>query len=94
MTYYVSPTWRCDDCGVLTPTHNDGRVERSDHPECDTQVLIAYQAKQAAWWEGYRFALDNRDDELVQADMREYGTGWRSIAATGITIRATDVDDR
>lgn len=86
--FYVSPTWRCQDCGVKTPTREGGVVIRGDHADCDTQALVAYQAQKAAWWEGYRFALENYGDELVQADKREYGTGWRRIAAAGVTIRA------
>lgn len=87
--YFVSPTWKCGDCGEQIPTH-DGIVNRDDHPECNSEKLARYQLEKAAWWEGYRFALDNFDDELVQADKREYGAGWRRIVADGIVIRTVE----
>lgn len=35
------------------------------------------------WHEGYRFAVENRDDPLVLADADDYGSGWAGHMRAG-----------
>ena len=43
------------------------------------------------WHEGYRFAVENRDDEMVLADADDYGTGWAGHMRVGhITVAMGD----
>ena len=48
------------------------------------------RVRSAAYWDGYRFAVDHIEEPMVYADVSEYGTGWAGIVAEGgITISET-----
>lgn len=48
---------------------------------------LRWRAHLGGWHEGYRFAAENADDPLVQADADDYGTGWAALMRAGhITV--------
>lgn len=75
----------CWGCG-RTVGYRSGKQKRH---ACRLRLLsrAKWAAHQAGWHSGYRFAIENRDDELVLADFDDYGTGWAGhMWAGGITI--------
>ena len=91
---YWSSTWRCDKCGHEEPIQpaQDTRPVEAAHT-CDPATLRAHKERQAQWWDGYRFAVENLSDELVQADADQYGTGWAARAgSTSIVIELGEGD--
>lgn len=75
--------WKCQDCDhrePIKPGENTRPIAEAH--ECDSFKLATHQSRLAGWREGYLFALDNYDDELVQADKRDR-TGWLRIVADG-----------
>jgi len=86
--------WRCDDCDERVPI-DPGQNTRpiTEAHECDSFKLATHQSRMAGWREGYLFALENYDDELVQADKRDQ-SGWlRVVAQGGIVINADEATD-
>lgn len=67
---------RCWDCGRTVGFRSGGRGPRWH--ACRLRLLsrAKWKAHQEGWHSGYRFAVENRDDELVLADGEDYGTGW------------------
>lgn len=39
------------------------------------------------WHSGYRFAVENADDEMVRADVHDYGSGWAGHMRFGDGVR-------
>lgn len=81
---------KCHDCGVDVPC--DTRGVQDPH-ECTSDNIRVQQASLAAWEDGYRFALANSSDALVQADATEFGTGWIKFVRQGSIIVETDGSD-
>jgi len=91
------PGWRyaasvaCHDCGVRIPCSPEGVQEPH---ECRSDDIRVQQASLAAWEDGYRFALDNHGDELVQADAREFGAGWiKFVRQGGVVVEGASADE-
>lgn len=84
--------WKCPDCGhtqPIAPGENTLPISRAH--ECDSIKLAVHQAELSGWEDGYRYALANLDDELVQADKESFGTGWmRLIRRGGVVIDVGD----
>ena len=79
--WYVPKTQKCHDCGVQKPCDERGNP-LSGH-ECRSDDIRVQQATLAAWEDGYGFALRNFDDELVQKDVAEFGSGWVGFVRNG-----------
>lgn len=71
---YFAASSKCHDCGVEIPCNPWGQVIPGH--ECRSDDIRARQAFLSGWEEGYRWAVENPDDDLVQADARSFGTGW------------------
>ena len=91
------PGWRyaasveCHDCGVKIPCGPEGIQQPH---ECRSDDIRVQQASLAAWEAGYRFALENADDELVQTDAREFGAGWiKFIRQGGLVVEGETGND-
>lgn len=79
----------CHDCGVEVPCGPQGVMQAH---ECDSIDIRVQQASLAAWEGGYRFAIQNANDELVQADAVEFGAGWiRFVRQGGVVIDGGDL---
>lgn len=81
----------CHDCGVQIPCGPEG-VQIPGH-ECNSEDIRVQQASLAAWEDGYRFALQNGSDELVQADAIEFGSGWIRFHRQGGLVVEGDASD-
>lgn len=93
MTVHWSTDWQCWDCGKREPLEpgQDTRPVAAAH-ECASTDVRVRQSELAAYESGYRFALENFHDELVQADLHEFGTGWAGHLRRGPIV--IDCDDR
>lgn len=80
-------TTTCFDCGRQVTVRNT----RQRWHGCRFRFLsrLRWKGHQDGWHSGYRFAVENRDDDLVLADADEYGTGWAAfMRGGGITVLA------
>lgn len=78
-------TTTCFTCGRQVQVRN-GQQRRHG---CRWRLLSRsrWRAHQQGWHSGYRFAVENRDDDLVLADADDYGTGWAAfMRGGGITV--------
>jgi hypothetical protein len=79
---------KCHDCGVVVPCGPQGITQPH---ECDSTDIRVQQASLAAWEDGYRFAIQNSSDELVQADAANFGTGWiKFVRQGGVVVETED----
>lgn len=73
---------RCWTCGVETP--RDPQHPELEQPHtCNPEDVTRWGGYLEGWQEGYRFAIKNLADPMVQADRVEYGTGWAGPMRTG-----------
>lgn len=76
----------CERCGRPRPTMNGSPDPRH---ECHPHDVAVTQSGRVGWVEGYRFALDNISDPMVQADRAEFGSGWAgAVQMGGIVVEA------
>ena len=73
----------CWGCG-RTIRHRTAGGPRRWHG-CRLRLLsrARWRSHLGGWHEGYRFAVENRDDPLVLADGADYGTGWAGHMRVG-----------
>lgn len=78
-------THPCDTCGH-TVRVIDTKARRHI---CRLRLIgrVRTKAANAAWLDGYRFALDNVSDPMVRADLVDFGSGWAGLLDAGaVTI--------
>ena len=83
-----STCWGCGRTVAHKP--NGGPMKRH---ACRLRFLsrARWAGHRDGWHEGYRFAVENRDDEMVLADADDYGTGWAGHMRVGhITVAMGD----
>lgn len=80
--WYIPTSQKCHDCGVAVPCDARGRMLPGH--ECKSDDVRVQQASLAAWEEGYGFALRNYAEELVQNDVRDFGSGWAGWVRRGV----------
>ena len=72
--WYIPTSQNCHDCGAAVPCDPHGHMLPGH--ECRSDDIRVQQVSSASWEEGYGFALRNYADEMVQHDVRDFGSGW------------------
>ena len=83
MSASYAGTSTCWDCGRVVKHKPQGGPQRFH--ACRLRLLErrAWNAHQAGWHSGYRFAVENAQDPMVRADGDDYGTGWAGHMRAG-----------
>jgi hypothetical protein len=82
---------RCWDCGRWVNHKPYGGPHRWHACRLRWLSRRAWKAYQEGWHSGYRFAAENPDEPLVQADREDYGSGWAAHMRVGhITLPCGD----
>jgi hypothetical protein len=74
---------RCWDCGRDVEHEPRGGPQKRHWCRLRWLSRARWKAYQEGWHSGYRFAVENPEDELCRADGDDYGTGWAGHMRAG-----------